>query len=99
MSEDDLGRYDISLERLAVEGRLKGRFRVVHSPRPGWRCLELLHPVAYTTDPADRLHMLAIHVRPTLWRIVSALPGSAYRRYYLHLTPPGEQRLPQLASL
>ncbi|HEX8207576.1 MAG TPA: YaaC family protein [Solirubrobacteraceae bacterium] len=38
-------------------------------------------------------------MRPNLWRVVSAVPGSTYRRYYLCLTPPAEVRLPQLASL
>lgn len=99
VSEEDLGRHDITLERLVDQGHLMGRLRVVDSPRPGWRCLESVAPVAYTTDPADQLHVLAAHLRPSLWRIVSSLPSAAYRRYYLHLTPAGEKRVPQLASL
>lgn len=69
VSEDDLSRYDISLERLVAECDLHGRFHVASSPRPRWRCLELGDPVEYTTDPADRLHLLAAHTRPALWRI------------------------------
>lgn len=99
VSKDDLARHQVTLGRLVGDGHLRGRFELVSSPRPGWRCLESVDPVPYPTDPADRLHVLAAQVRPSLWRIVSSLPSAAYRRYYLHLTPGAEKRVPQLASL
>lgn len=81
------------------EGRLDDSFRHIRSPVPNWECLELEKPAEYRTDPADGLAPLIARVRPALWRIASALPGGAYRRYYLHLTPAGEERATQLSAL
>lgn len=39
-------------------------------------------------------------MRPLLWRIATTLPEGGYRKYFVHLTPPGDShRVPQLASL
>ena len=95
----DLSRYGLSVRTLIDQGSLRGLFRHVQSPMPGLECLELRDVATYTTDPADGLPALIDRVRPVLWRIASALPAGAYRRYYLHLTPPGDCRVSQLAAL
>ena len=99
LDPQDLSRYELSVSRVLREGGLLGKFRHVTSPRPGWECLEQLDATSYPSDPADALPALVQHVRPVLWRIASALPGGAYRRYYLHLTPEDECRVSQLAAL
>lgn len=95
----DLSRYELSVQRVVREGRLDGFFRHVRSPVPGRECLELTQVAEYSTDPADGLAPLVATARPALWRIASALPGGAYRRYYLHLTPAGLERATQLSAL
>ena len=56
--------------------------------------------MTYSGRPTDVVVDLVNFMKPRLWRIASSAPGSGYRRYYLHLTPPAEtNRLPQLASL
>ncbi len=95
----DMSRYDLSINRLIDEGHIGSLFRHVQSPTIGQECIELIDAVPYTSDPGDGLTELVARVRPALWRIVSTLPGGAYRRYYLHLTPPDTVRVSQLASL
>jgi len=62
-------------------------------------CFELLRPAKYRNDPVEALQRLANGVRAYLWAIVSAVPGAAYRRYYMYLSPSGVEPLPQLGSL
>jgi hypothetical protein len=63
-------------------------------------CLEQINPVRYTGRPTDAVTDLVQFARPRLWRIVSAVPGAGYRRYYIHLTPPSEtHRVSQVESL
>jgi YaaC-like Protein len=95
----DLSRYEFSVQRVVRDGRLAGLFRHVQSPTPDRECLELIETAEYPTDPADGLAPLVARARPALWRIASALPGGAYRRYYLHLTPEGVERATQLSAL
>lgn len=99
VKKDDLSRYEIAPERLLVEGELAPAFQLVPSMRAEAHCFELQEPARYRRDPVQVLQKLAERTRPYLWSIVSALPGTAYRRYYLHLTPPGAERLPQIGSL
>jgi YaaC-like protein len=97
--QQDLERFGLSVRKLMTEARLNDRFRHVQSPKPGYVCLELASTTTYATDPADDLAAVVAAVRPVLWRIASALPGGAYRRYYLHLTPTRRTRISQLAAL
>lgn len=103
VSRGDLSRYSISRRQLLTEGRLAGMFREVDpaavAPGAELVCLEQQVPVSYTGRPTDVVADLVAAVRPQLWRIVSAVPSGAYRRYYIHMTPAGQARLPQLASL
>jgi YaaC-like Protein len=103
LSRGDLSRYSVTRSRLLAEGHLAGMFREVDAtpiaPSDDLVCLEQQTPLSYTGRPTDVVADLVASVRPQLWRIISAIPGAAYRRYYLHMTPPGQLRLPQLASL
>jgi hypothetical protein len=99
----DLRRYGITRKRLLEEGRLDGAFREVALDGTGrvgdLVCLEQEQTVTYTGRPSDKVMDLVTPIRPNLWRIVTTTPASGYRKYYLHLSEPGEFRLPQLASL
>ena len=100
----DLQRYDITRKRLLEEGKLVGVFREVDVTRTGrpadFVCLEQIQPVQYSGRPTDVVQGLVDATRTFLWRIVSSVPESGYRRYYVHLTPSSEtHRLPQLASM
>jgi hypothetical protein len=101
VADDALSRYNIAPSRVLSEGGLNSAFRFVESDRQKHLCIELRQPVPYSSEPLDGLQELADAIRPHLWRIVSALPGDSYRRYYIHLTPPRQlgARLPQIASL
>ena len=95
-------RYAVPRSRLLDEGGLSGLFREVMTTGiardDDLVCFEQDVPLTYTGRPTDVVADLVALVRPQLWRIVSATPAAAYRRYYLHLTPVGQLRLPQLAS-
>lgn len=103
IERSDLERYEITHARLLTEGHLDGVFREVNmhgiDRSSSLICLEQAQVTPYTGRPTDVVADIVAHVRPALWRIVSAIPGDGYRRYYVHLTPPTEARLPQLASL
>ena len=100
----DLSRYDISRTRLLDEGGLAGDFHEVQigdtAHDPSLLCLEQDPPIGYTGLPTDVVMDLVDSMRPRLWRIATTTPEDAYRKYYVHLTPPTEtHRVPQLASL
>jgi hypothetical protein len=102
VARGDLRRYGFSQTGVLNEGGLAAAFGVVHHAereRDDLVCLEQSQPLRYTGRPSDVVADLIDVVRPQLWRIVSTLPGSAYRRYYIHLTRPEQLRLPQIASL
>ena len=98
----DLKRYGITRERLLNQGDLAGTFHEVDTtamalPKGVYACFEQDTAVTYTGWPTDVVMDLVGNVRPRLWRIVTTTPE--YRKYYLHLSPPGTVRLPQIASL
>ncbi|HEX5173668.1 MAG TPA: YaaC family protein, partial [Gaiellaceae bacterium] len=105
LARGDLSRYDITRRRLLDEGQLTGVFHEVAVKGTGrdpavFLCLEQMAPVTYTGRPTDVLMDLVDTCRTRLWRIATSVPESGYRKYYIHMTPPGETaRLPQLASL
>jgi hypothetical protein len=99
LDKQDLDRFDVTTASLMRAAGLRAAFRQVVSPSVKHLCLETKDVIEYPTDPADRLKEVVALVRPVLWRIASALPGGAYRRYYVHLTPDGRVRIPQLAAL
>jgi hypothetical protein len=99
VNQADLSRYAITPTRVLTDAKLEPLFRLIPSLKPEAHCFELRKPERYTKDPVQVLQKLANSVRPYLWAIVSAIPGTAYRRYYLHLTSPGGERLPQIGSL
>jgi hypothetical protein len=102
LSRGDLSRYSITRRQLLTEGRLAGMFREVDTVAvaPGGEriCLEQQVPLSYTGRPTDVVADLVAAVRPQLWRIVSAVPSGAYRRYYIHMSPAGRP-LSQSSSL
>ncbi len=105
LKRGDLARYGITRRQLLDEGGLAGELRDV-DPRSLGRnaellCLEQIAPTAYTGRPTDVLQDVVDSARPWLWRLISASPGSGYRKYYVHLTPASQQqhRMPQIASL
>jgi YaaC-like Protein len=100
----DLSRYEITRKRLLDEGDLADGFHEVQigdtGRPPRLLCLEQRNPIGYTGRPTDVVMDLVEYMRPRLWRIATTLPEGAYRKYYVHLTPPAEtHRVPQLASL
>jgi hypothetical protein len=103
VSRGDLARYSITHKRLVEEGDLDGVFREVDVRPTGanvdWICLEQLNTMSYTGRPTDVVLDLVQPMRHRLWRIITTLPDRGYRKYFLHLTPPAETRLPQVGSL
>jgi hypothetical protein len=104
VSRGDLRRYHVSHEQLLTEGHLQPDFAEVDINGTGRDlslvCIEQVSPVPYTGRPTDVVPDLVALSRPRLWRIVSAMPGSSYRRYYIHLTPaPATYRMSQFESL
>jgi hypothetical protein len=101
LDRSNLDRHGIGQGALIDEGGLAGEFRIVESDDIPHEmlCLEQETPAEYNHRATDNVMELVGIARRILWRIVSAVPGSAYRRYYLCLTPPGDARVPQLASL
>jgi len=103
IDKGDLRRYGITRRRLLDEGGLTGVFREID---PTTLAFESAHawfeqdtPVEYTGRPTDVVMELVQLLRPRLWRIVTTTPDLGYRKYYVHLSPPGSVRLPQIASL
>jgi hypothetical protein len=82
-SRADLGRYGITHKRLLNESGLSASFREVKSPKDPKRllCLEHKSAVNYTKRPTDAVMNLVSPMRTMLWRIVTAGPGLAYRKY------------------
>ncbi len=95
----DLARYGITPARVMREARLETKFRQVHSLRPEAYCFELLAPARYRGEPVEVLCRLADTIRVHLWEIISAIPGTAYRRYYVYLAAKETASLPQIGSL
>lgn len=95
----DLSRYGITPARLLSEANLDATFHQVHSLRADEHCFELNAPARYRREPVETLRRLADTLRTHLWEIVSAIPGTAYRRYYLYLEPLQTTPLPQIGSL
>lgn len=98
----NLSRFNIRVGDFADHGGLTaGGFVAVRSDRPGWRCYEQVAATPFRTDPADVLDEVVRSVRPVLWRIATSHPGSTYRKYYVHLTPPASRphRVGQLPAL
>jgi hypothetical protein len=95
----DLSRYGLTSAQVLTEAGLGPAFREVHSLRTENHCFELCRPERYRHEPVEVLRRLADQVRSHLWEIVSAIPGSAYRRYYVYLAPTRTDPLPQIGAL
>jgi hypothetical protein len=96
---DDLSRYAVNPSAVLTSANLDAVFQLVPSIDPEAHCFEMRRPAKYRDDAVETLQQLAYRVRDYLWEIVSTVPGAAYRRYYLYLSPPGAEPLPQLGSL
>jgi hypothetical protein len=96
-----LSRHGISQAGLLSESGLAGHFQIVESDEiPTDRLwLEQIQTTPYNHRATDAVIDLVGSVRPLFWRVVSAVPGGSYRRYYLCLTPANTTRLPQIAAL
>lgn len=99
----DLKRYGITRKRLLEQGHLDGNFREVGLEGTGREgdlvCFEQEQTLTYSGRPSDKVMDLVTPMRLVLWRIVTTTPPGGYRKYYVHLSEPGECRLPQIASL
>jgi hypothetical protein len=96
---DDLSRYGFTPATVLDDGKLGAPFRQVRSLDAEAHCFELRETAKYKNDPVEVIQKLADVVRPYLWEIVSAIPGSAYRRYYVHLGAQKGNTLPQIGSM
>jgi hypothetical protein len=103
LSRADLDRYGISHKRLVREGGLEGQFREVEigltTEDLDWICLEQISALSYPGRAIDSVPDLVAPSKVWLWRILTTVPDRGYRKYYLHLTPPSQARVPQIASL
>lgn len=83
-------RHGMPQKDLIPRSGLAGLFSLVKDPAAptDLLCLEQTNPVTYNHRPTENVMDLVAVVRPLLWRIVSAVPGSSYRRYYLYLASP-----------
>jgi YaaC-like Protein len=103
VEKGDLQRYGFTKTQVLEEGGLTPTFREVKIAPTGNSasliCLEQAEVVPYNSRPSDVVMRVVDIARQHLWRIVSSTPESGYRKYYLHLSPAGEARLPQIASL
>jgi hypothetical protein len=101
VKREDVDRFGIGHTQTLREGRLIDDFRLVKGEGvpPGCFGIEQKAIVKYGQRPSDRLPDLVGPLRAPLWRIVTSNPGQSYRKYYLHLTPAGASRLPQLLAL
>lgn len=92
-------RHGMRQKNLLTQSGLASRFELVRDrDTPNKLCLQQTSPIAYRHRPTDAMMELVNVVRPYLWRIVSAVPGTSYRRYYLYLAPPGTRRATQLEA-
>jgi hypothetical protein len=93
-------RHGMAQNQLLSRSGLASTFSLVKDPQADNRllCLEQTTPIDYNHRPTDEAMQLVDLVRPFLWRIVSAVPGTSYRRYYLYLAPPGTARLTQFEA-
>lgn len=93
-------RHGMAQKDLLPRSGLAGSFALVKdkSGPADQLCLEQVTPVSYNHRATDEVMQLVDLVRPFLWRIVSAVPGSSYRRNYLYLAPPGTPRVTQIEA-
>ncbi len=101
IAKETLRRHGIAQKRVLKEGGLSPGFRRVTDGTDPARflCFEQTKPVAYSHRPTENVMDLVNRVKPSLWRVMSALPERSYRRYYLHLTSKGDLRVSQLAAM
>lgn len=93
-------RHGMLRKDLVARSGLTGTFTLHKDPSEADRlCLEQSTPVTYNHRATDEVMELVKTIRPFLWRIVSAVPGSSYRRYYLYLAPPGTTRYTQIEAV
>jgi hypothetical protein len=94
-------RHGMKQKDLLQASGLGAGFALMKDPTVGSDrlCLEQVVPLSYTRRATDRVMALVASIRPLLWRIVSAVPGSSYRRYYLYLCPPGGDRASQIEAM
>lgn len=95
-------RHGMRQKNLLSQSGLDAHFDLVRSSDPETKVrllwLEQRKPIIYPHRATENVMQLVELVRPLLWRIVSAVPGSAYRRYYLYLAPPGTVRVSQIEA-
>jgi hypothetical protein len=93
-------RHGIRQKDFIVRSGLTGLFKLVSDPHidPDKLCLEQVAPVPYNHRATDEVMKSVDLVRPYLWRIVSAVPGTSYRRYHLYLAAPTSMRLTQFEA-
>ena len=101
VKKETLRRHGITQKRFHSESGLVPGFRRVRDRHDdtSFLCYEQVNPVTYTHRPTENVMDVVAYVRPRMWRIVSALPGESYRKYYLYLAPPESLRVSQLASM
>jgi hypothetical protein len=84
-------RHGMRQKELLPQSGLDEYFELVQDSDPKTHArllwLEQVKPVTYTHRATENVLELVNLVRPLLWRIVSAVPGSSYRRYYVYLDP------------
>jgi hypothetical protein len=92
-----LVRRNRGVSETLTESGLSSQFRVVKDAMRGeltLRRFEQIAPVTYTHRAADNVMDVLGMVKPFLHRTITAAPP--YRRYYLYLCPPSEERIEQM---
>lgn len=94
-------RHGMKQKDLLQASGLGAGFALMKDPTVGSDrlCPEQVVPLSYTRRATDRVTALVASIRPLLWRIVSAVPGSSYQRYYLYRCPPGGDRASQIEAM
>jgi hypothetical protein len=93
-------RHGMTQKQLLERSGLRSLFELVRDPDgvDQWLCLQRAATVEYQHRPTERVMELIDVVRPLLYRIVSAVPGTSYRRSYLYLAPRSGDRVAQLEA-
>jgi hypothetical protein len=99
LSKHDMERHNISEKRLLTNADLADFEAASGHPHNDLVCFQHRNPDNYATDPGEALAEILRRTKNRIWETVKT--ASPYRKFYLYLSPPAEQRsrLPQMLSV